>query len=256
MELSREPVVLQAVATLLATLRLAPTFAFAQPFTLVRVPAIVRVLLAIALSGWIVSAGPAAAWAGGYETHGLAVAAAGELLLGIGLALTLQFAFAALLTVGRSIDIQIGFGLAALVDPATRNSLPLLGTVLVYAAAAIFFLGDGPVELLALWSASFQAVPLGSGVMPDPEPLLAAVSAAFLVAMGIGGAVVLALFLIDLAIAFMSRTLPQMNVLVLGFQVKTLAALMLLPAAIGLSGGLFVKLVRIALDAGPQMLLP
>lgn len=255
MELSHEPIVAQAIATLLATLRIAPTLAFAQPFTLVRVPATVRVLLSIALSGWIVAAGPARAWAQAPE-HGLAVAAAGELLLGIGLALALQFAFAALLTVGRSIDIQIGFGLAALVDPSTRNALPLLGTVLVYAAAALFFLGEGPVELLALWSASFEQVPLGSAILPDPEPLLAAISAVFLVAMGIGGAVVLALFLIDLAIAFMSRTLPQMNVLVLGFQVKTLAALMLLPAAIGLSGGLFLKLLRIALDAGPRMLAP
>lgn len=168
--------------------------------------------------------------------------------------MTLQFAFAALLTVGRAIDIQIGFGLAALVDPTTRNTLPLLGTVMVYGAAAIFFLGDGPLELLAIWSTSFEQVPLGAALMPDPEPLLAAISGAFLVAMGLGGAVVLALFLIDLAIAFMSRTLPQMNVLVLGFQVKTLAALMLLPAAIGLSAGLFLKLLRIALDAGPRML--
>jgi len=50
-ELSREPLILQAVATLLATLRIAPTLAFSQPFTLVRVPATVRVLLAVALSG-------------------------------------------------------------------------------------------------------------------------------------------------------------------------------------------------------------
>lgn len=251
MDLPREPILVLAVATLLATLRIAPSLAFAQPFTLVRIPATVRVLLLIALSGWIVAAGPMPTPS---ALGGLAVAAAGELLLGIALALTLQMAFAALLTVGRSIDIQIGFGLAALVDPGTRNSLPLFGTVLVYAAAAIFFLGDGPLELLAVWSASFRAVPLGAALMPDPEPLLAAVSGAFLVAMGLGGAVVLGLFLVDLAIAFMSRTLPQMNVLVLGFQVKTLAALMLLPAAIGLSGGLFLKLLRIALDAGPRML--
>ena len=35
-------------AALLVSLRLAPTLAFAQPFTLLRVPVVVRVLLAVA----------------------------------------------------------------------------------------------------------------------------------------------------------------------------------------------------------------
>ena len=39
----------QAVAILLLTLRIVPAFAFTAPFTLLRVPAVVRVLLSIAL---------------------------------------------------------------------------------------------------------------------------------------------------------------------------------------------------------------
>lgn len=244
----------QGIATLLLTLRMVPTLAFAPPFTLVRVPATVRVLLSIALAAWLVAGAPDATWRSGAAHGGVIVAAAGELLLGIGLALSLQFAFSALLTVGRALDIQAGFGLAALVDPTTRSQLPLAGTVFAYAAGAVFFLGDGPVRLLAIWAASVQAVPLGGGIVSgDIRPALAHLSGGFVIACALGSAIMLALFMVDMAIAFMSRTLPQMNVLLLGFQVKTLVMLALLPAAIAAGGAVFVRLLDAALLAAPDL---
>ena len=95
-----------------------------------------------------------------------------------------------------------------------------------------------------------DAVPIGAFLLgPSLEPLLNYLRAVFLLAMGIGGAVFMTLFMLDIAIALMSRTLPQMNVLVLGFQVKTLALLLTPPMVFSLSGALFLRLVRMALDA-------
>ncbi len=54
----------------------------------------------------------------------------------------------------------------------------------------------------------------------------------------------LVLFLLDIAIAFMSRTLPQMNMLLIGFQVKPIAMLVTLPIALGLSTGIALRLLR------------
>ena len=243
----------QAVATLLVALRIAPTLAFAQPFTLIRIPAMVRVMLAIALAGWLVAANPDATWRAPIWDRGLPVIAGGELLLGIALALALQLAFAALLVAGRTIDIQAGYGLAVLVDPSMRSQMPLVGTVLAYAAGAIFFATQGPARLLAIWAASIERAPLGAVVAPDPQVLVGYVSAVFLLAFGLAGLVLLVLFLLDMAIALMSRTLPQMNVLLLGFQVKTLATLAMLPVALALSGALFATLIEFALDTMAQM---
>ncbi len=144
----------QASAALLVSLRIAPALAFAPPFTLLRVPSIVRVMLAIALAAWLVAAYPQQTWQSGFWSRGLFLSATAELLMGIALALTLQLAFAALLTAGRAIDIQAGFGLATLIDPATRAQMPLAGTLFVYAAGAIFFATGGPADLLAIWAAS------------------------------------------------------------------------------------------------------
>lgn len=239
---------------LLVSLRLGPTLAYAQPFTLLRVPTSIRLVLGMTIAAWLVAANP--------DTTSRAVAAApdllwlavGELVLGIGLALGLQLAFAALLTAGRTIDIQAGFGLAVLVDPTTRNQLPLVGTVFAYAAAAVFFDIGGPDDLLAIWSHSVAEIPVGAfGTGHDPTALIGYCSRVFLVAIGLAGLVLLVLFLLDIAIAFLSRTLPQMNVMLLGFQIKAIATIAVLPIAIGLSGALFARLMRAAIEATAEV---
>lgn len=245
----------QAVAVLLVSLRIAPMFAFAQPFTLLRIPATVRLMLSISLSAWLVAANPDTTWRAPFWDAGLPMVVAGELFLGISLALALQLAFAALLTAGRMIDIQAGFGLAVLVDPTTRSQMPLVGTVFAYAAAAVFFSIGGPRDLLAIWAASIAKVPLGTAsITGDPGVLMDYMAAVFLMAMGLAGILLLILFLLDLTVAFLSRTLPQMNVLLFGFQVKAIATLAALPLALALSGGLFARLMRFALETMPQLI--
>jgi flagellar biosynthetic protein FliR len=244
----------QAIATLLLSLRIVPLLGFAEPFTLLRVPRTVRVMLAISLAAWLVAGNPATTWRVDFWHAGLIGVAISELFLGVALALALQLAFAALLTAGRAIDIQAGFGLAVLVDPTTQAQLPLVGTLFAYAAGAVFFAIGGPQDLLAVWAASIAAVPLGAGVIGgDPGVLIDYISAVFLMAVGLAGVVLLVLFLLDLIVAFLSRTLPQMNVLLLGFQVKAIATIAVLPLALSLAGALFARLMRMAIETMPQL---
>ncbi|OYY62908.1 flagellar biosynthetic protein FliR [Sphingomonas sp. 28-62-11] len=246
----------QLVAVLLVSLRIVPLLAFAQPFTLLRVPVTVRLMLSISLAAWLVAGNPEATWRAPFWGAGLPMVVIGELFLGVTLALALQLAFAALLTAGRAIDIQAGFGLAVLVDPTTKNQLPLVGTVFAYAAAAIFFAMGGPQDLLAILDASVANVPLGTAsISGDPAALMTYIAAVFLMAVGLAGMVLLVLFVLDLAIAFLSRTLPQMNVMLLGFQLKAVATLAVLPLAISMSGALFLRLMRSALEIMPLLIV-
>lgn len=244
----------QLIAILLVSLRIAPTFAFAPPFTLLRTPATARLLLAIGLAAWMTLANPSATYERLSTEAPFVTLALGELLLGITLSLSLQIAFAAILTAGRALDIQVGFALAQIADPTLRTQMPLVGTLFAYATAAIFFATNGPAELLAIWSHSLETMPLGAfGPSHDLSALLNFIGAAFVIALAIGGGVMLVLFLTDIAIASLSRTLPQMNVLMLGFQIKTLALLMTLPFVFAFSGALFLRLIRLALGATPQL---
>lgn len=238
----------QLVAILFLSLRIAPAFAYGQPFTLIRVPMLVRLLLSIGLAMGLVGTVPAAAALIDLRAGPLIQYAASELMLGMLLALALQLAFAAILTAGRVIDIQSGYGLAILVDPATRTQMPLIGTVLAYLGGVLFFASEGPRQLLAILALSIERVPIGSASLVDPAPIVAYLSALFLLALGLVGVVMLVLFVLDIAVAYMSRTLPQMNVLLFGFQVKAIAAIAVLPVAVALSASIYLKLFRLALD--------
>lgn len=237
------------VAVLLVSLRIVPTISFAPPFTLMRIPAVVRLILSLSLSAWIVTGHPEQTTGVDLVARGYFAVLFSELVIGIGLALTLQLAFAALLTVGRTIDLQAGYAFALLADPTTRSQMPLIGMIFAYAAAAIFFATDGPADLLAIWSLSVDKVPLGAVLSSDAPAILSAyMSTVFIMAFGAGGMLLLVLFLLDLTITMMSRTMPQMNVLFLGFQVKAIATLLLLPIVVGGSAALLLRILRFALD--------
>jgi hypothetical protein len=148
------------LAIMLVTLRLGPSIAFAPPFTLFRIPVTIRVFLSIGLSIWLVAARPDQL-ARVAEADGIALLVFGELLVGVSLALGLQLAFASILWAGRALDIQAGFGLALLADPTTNARIPLAGTILSYGAGMIFFTIGGHYDLIALWAASFDALPIG-----------------------------------------------------------------------------------------------
>lgn len=237
--------------TIVLGMRIAPVFAFAPPFTLMRMPATFRLLFGFGLSAAFVT------------THGgladaslsqLVPAAIRELGLGLVFVLAFQIAFGALYVAGRTLDIQAGYGLAGLIDPTSASQLPLVGSLFAYGAGAIFFALDGHLAILRLFAASVDAIPVGTWSMPHAiERLTAFLTFTFVTAFGVAGGTMVVLFLVDMSIAFLSRTVPQMNVLVLGFQVKTIVLFLALPMAFGLGGVAIARLMTMTLEAIPRL---
>lgn len=241
------------VTTLLISLRVTPMFAAAPPFTLTGVPPLFRSLLGVGLAASLAAGyhGPPVAMTSEF----LVISAARELVVGSVFVAALQIMFGALYVAGRTIDIQAGYGLALLIDPTTQNQTPLIGSLFAYCSAAVFFGLNGHVELLRLLQASLDAIPIGAAPpLPSVAHLAGFLTAVFATAFGVGGGAILVLFLADALIAVMSRTLPQMNVLMLGFQVKTILLLAILPAFLGASGALLTRLARQTLEAIPGLL--
>jgi flagellar biosynthetic protein FliR len=242
-------------SAILLSLRVAPVFALAPPFTLIRMPMTFRMLLSLGIAACIVAANPSAAALADASAGAILVIAVRELLLGTIFLVAFQLSYAALQVAGRTIDIQAGFGLSLLIDPTTRGSMPLVGTLFVYAAGVIFFAMDGHIELFRTLAASLDAVPLGAHVLQEtPAGLVAYISLVFLTAFGVAGGAMLALWLCDLAIAMLSRTVPQMNVLILGFQVKTIVLLLVLPLTFGAGAALLARMSRISLESLPGLI--
>lgn len=234
------------IAIVLVSLRLGPSLAFAPPFTLLRIPVLIRVLLSVGLSIWLIGVRPDLAVESATQAQ-LIPLILGEVLIGVSIALGLQLTFGAIYWAGRALDIQAGFGLAMLADPTTSAQLPLAGTVLSYAAGMVFFAMGGHYDLIGLWAASFETLPVGyAQASPDIASVGRFLSTVFILAIGLVGIAMLTIFLADLVIAFLSRTLPQMNVLLLGFQVKAMLMLITLPLCMSFAFALFLRMVRLA----------
>lgn len=241
-------------SALLLGLRLAPILAFAPPFTLVRMPRLIRMLMGLGLSTCLIAGHPEAIL-NDISLGAAIVGAARELAIGLYIVLVFQIVFGALNFAGRTVDVQAGFGLSMVIDPGSRSQTALTGTLFAYAAGLVFFAMDGHLELFRFLSASVDAVPVGGWVMPsDIGPLLQFMSVTFVVALGVAGFAILALFLTDVVIALLSRTVPQMNVLVMGFQVKTLVFLLVLPMSFGVGGAVLFRMLSRLLEMLPRLL--
>jgi len=161
-----------------------------------------------------------------------------EMLIGAAIAATLFIGFASFNLAGRLLDFQIGYGIAGLVDIATRNNMPLIGSVISMTAVLIFFGLDGHWALLQVVKLSFTAMPVGSSIFDlNLANLIAYFGSCYVFGFAVVAPVVLCLFLVDIGMAFMSRTMPQMNVFVMSLALKVIVGISALAISLPFAGG-------------------
>lgn len=217
------------VGTLLVSVRLAALLAFSPLFSLGRPPVPAAVLLTLMFS--------AAANSLIHQYPQLRIAAIDSLLIavvreaavGLLMAFGVHCAFAAFALAGRVLDLQMGFGVANLVNPASNEQAPLLGMTLLLVALCTFFLLDGPHWLARGFLQSFTWFPLGAPLHRiAPGLLLRPFGLMFSLGFMLVAPVVALLLLLDAGMAIISRSMPQMNLFMLSIPIKIAAGLSML----------------------------
>ncbi len=147
----------------------------------------------------------------------------GELVLGLILGLKVRFLIAAIQTGGEVIGFQMGFRMVSVVDPVTGTQEAVTAQFLYMLTMMTFLAINGHLYMLMGLTQSFNLIPPG-GLFISPElvnQILHYSSQIFVLAVKIAAPILAAIFLINLGLAFMARMAPQMNVLLLGFPIKT-----------------------------------
>lgn len=243
-----------ATGVLLVSTRLAMVFIATPPFASIPVPAMARVLLVFGLAAGMVGAIPPVTVAS-LDVGTLLSAVLFEAVVGGVFAAGLFAAFAAFQFAGRLLDFQIGFGMASLVDIATRNNMPLIGALLSMLASLLFFLVDGHLALLRLIHLSLEKLPPGGSIASlDIGSVIAQFATCFSFGLMLVAPVVLCLLIIDLGMAFMSRTMPLMNVFVMSMSLKVLVGLVVLAILLPLAGGAIHRVFDTAFHGWHRML--
>lgn len=154
----------------------------------------------------------------------------GEFFVGLAIAYTAYLFFSGIQMAGQIIDIQMGFGLVNVIDPVNNVQISILGEF-YYILAMLYFLAlNGHHYLLKALGDSFKLIPPGSLNWFDhagsvgPE-LAAFFTKLFVIAVQIAGPSVAVLFLTNLTMGLLSRTIPQMNVFIVGLPANILVGL-------------------------------
>lgn len=169
-----------------------------------------------------------------------------ELLVGLAIGFCVGLAMLGLQLAGRIIDQQLGFGLAGVYNPEQGGEAGPVGQFFFMLALAIFLLMGGHRVVLGTLVNSFHSIPLG-GLRPDGrllELVVALLGSAFELGLRVSGPVLCLIFLETIALGFIARTVPQMNILSIGFPLRILLGLTLMIAVIAVQGEVFVQVMR------------
>ncbi|EFV2155667.1 flagellar type III secretion system protein FliR [Salmonella enterica] len=85
-----------------------------------------------------------------------------QILIGIALGFTMQFAFAAVRTAGEFIGLQMGLSFATFVDPGSHLNMPVLARIMDMLAMLLFLTFNGHLWLISLLVDTFHTLPIGS----------------------------------------------------------------------------------------------
>lgn len=160
-----------------------------------------------------------------------------EILVGLLLGLIAYIMLSAVQIAGSFIDFQMGFAVANVIDPQTGAQNPLVSHFL-YTMALMFMLSiNAHHMLLDGVFYSYQYIPVDQLISFSGEGLaefiMTRFNHMFVIAFQMSAPVVASLFLVDLALGIVARTVPQLNVFVVGLPLKIAASFIMLIVCMG-----------------------
>ncbi|MFX5298034.1 flagellar biosynthetic protein FliR [Acinetobacter baumannii] len=218
---------LEFTTVLLLSLRLLPIFVVMPLTIFTRAPIFFRLIIVLAISVILSGLVP-------IEHRVITIPLIiSEFLLGIVLAFGFHTAFASLDLVGKLLDLQIGINTAGVFDPSSSHLNGVISDLLIAIAEVLFFILNLHYTLLNGLVALFRVIPLGSFnfQLLNIKKLVSLMGEQFIFAFIILLPVILGVWLVDIAFAIMSRSMPQANIYFLALPVKFIAGLVLLMLA-------------------------
>jgi flagellar biosynthetic protein FliR len=165
------------------------------------------------------------------------LAAGGELVVGLLIGFAASLLFSAVQLGGQLIDQELGIMMANVIDPVSNEQVSVVAQFKLMLSVVVYLLIDGHHFLLTAVRDSFAAVPLlgvrvsGAAAARLSDALMGDL---FRMAVQIAAPAMVTLFLITVAMAFMARAVPEMNVFILGFPVRIAVGLAVLAVGVGL----------------------
>lgn len=145
-----------------------------------------------------------------------------EFMTGITMGYGVFLLFSSLYLAGEIIDMEMGFGIVNVLDVQSNTQVPLMGNYFYILTILLFLTANGHHVLISAILKSYDMMPLGEAVFQEGllNNIIANFKDMFFLGIKVALPVVSIIFLTDLALGIIARTVPQMNVFMVGLPIK------------------------------------
>ncbi|WP_027108809.1 flagellar biosynthetic protein FliR [Lacticigenium naphthae] len=173
-----------------------------------------------------------------------------EALLGLAIGFVVQLIFSAIEMAGQFVDFQVGFSMGSQYDPSLGIQVSNYGRLYYWLSILLFFLTNLHHTTIRVFVRSFDDLPITqtSYNYLGTEGIVQMIGFIFESAILLAIPLMIVALLSELVLGLISRTVPQINVLILGMPMKILVSLIFmfffLPTLISNIGAFMPKIVE------------
>ncbi|NLY67340.1 MAG: flagellar type III secretion system protein FliR [Tissierellia bacterium] len=173
-----------------------------------------------------------------------------ELLVGSIIGFISYIFFSSFYVMGQIVDMNIGFGMINVVDPQNRIQVPLMGNFYYILALLLLLTIDGHHTIINSIVDSYEFIPIGAFKITENIAyfIINLISKMFILGFRLSMPVFFTIFLLDILLGILVRTIPQMNIFVVGLPLKIfigiIAILISIPVFNGIVSNSFKELIE------------
>ena len=186
----------------------------------------------------------------GFSPLRFGVYAIKEFLTGLAMGFSVSMIFSAFQLAGTIYGYQMGFGIISVLDPEAGVSVSLTGQLKFLLGVFLFLETNCHHYLLMALFNSFKLISLGGAKFTGglTKEIVSIFGGMFLIAIQIALPIIAVLLIIDISLGIIGRTIPQLNIFVIGFPLKIaiafLTLMFILPALKTFMEGVLGGLIR------------
>ena len=150
-----------------------------------------------------------------------------EFLFGLVIGVILLLAYNVITFAGGQMSFMMGFSMASAIDPQSGVSMPIISQFLSLIGLMVLLELDLHHWILFYMDKSLSAIPLGGFVMSEDlfNYIIHATSNMFMVGFMMAFPIIALIFISDVIFGMLMKTMPQFNLLVIGFPIKIMVSL-------------------------------
>ena len=159
-----------------------------------------------------------------------------EFLIGMSLGLCTLFLFLGAQFAGQLIGLNIGFAIANVVDPLTNDQVSIVSTYYYMLTIMVFLVMDGYYIIIEAIFKSFRVINISTLFVNNRfyEILIEFSKFMFIMSVKLSAPTLVSLFIVSVGLGFLARTVPQMNVFMVGFPVKIFVGMIMMAVSTGI----------------------